>query len=73
MFKILNLTYQIFKILNQTSTKIIIEKLLRQSIKTNRFNESNLGIFNKYLMLKIFNILNYILKKINQNYLERID
>jgi hypothetical protein len=50
-----------------------MEKLLRQNIKTNRFNESNFDIFNKYLMLKIFNILNYLLKKINQNYTKRID
>jgi hypothetical protein len=49
-----------------------MEKLLRQNIKTNRFNESNFDIFNKYLMLKIFNILNYILKKLTKIILKEL-
>jgi hypothetical protein len=49
-----------------------MEKLLRQNIKTNRFNESNFDIFNKYLMLKIFNILNYILKKLTKFILKEL-
>jgi hypothetical protein len=49
-----------------------MEKLLRKNIKTNRFNESNFDIFNKYLMLKIFNILNYILKKLTKIILKEL-
>jgi hypothetical protein len=49
-----------------------MEKLLRKNIKTNRFNESNFDIFNKYLMLKIFNILNYILKKLTKFILKEL-
>jgi len=49
-----------------------MEKLLRQNIKTNRFSESNFDIFNKYLMLKIFNILNYILKKLTKIILKEL-
>jgi hypothetical protein len=49
-----------------------MEKLLRQNIKTNRFSESNFDIFNKYLMLKIFNILNYILKKLTKFILKEL-
>jgi hypothetical protein len=49
-----------------------MEKLLRQNIKTKRFNESNFDIFNKYLMLKIFNILNYILKKLTKIILKEL-